>query len=266
MASIYMTRDGRLKLEEELRESVENLQVEGILATTDRGAWGRCSGRAVSWALVHILDATNVKLVPSLFNQSRLLLNHLVLCPSNAKVLEENTQIVHAQLTASGMTPQKLQAALVTWIRSEFPEGSAFRRTDAYKSLKRMQLPVHYGLGISGNIGHRYHYTDEFDRVITYQPFGGGKVVWNLPWRSSFVAWWGVRGKPGVNYTLRPSKARDGYYLKFPGWSAKPRGSARLQPMLMELPRQLCKYGFIWVGVLSPRGLGYMFQKQYKLK
>jgi hypothetical protein len=76
----------------------------------------------------------------------------------------------------------------------------------------------------------------------------------------------GVRGQVGVSYALRPDKAKEGYYVDYPAWRAGRSGRKRVGAMTMELPRMLCKFGFIWVGVTSPNGLGYVFQQQYKLK
>ena len=90
--------------------------------------------------------------------------------------------------------------------------------------------------------------------------------MWRLPWSSMMEAWVGVRGRPGTSYALRPNQAKEGYYIEYPSWSAGPEGRKRLTARVMDLPRQTTKFGFIWVGVTSPNGLGYLFQKEYQLK
>jgi hypothetical protein len=213
-----------------------------------------------------MLDRANKKLVPSLFNQSRLLLNHLAHKPGHRALLSEYTEIVFKQLEASGMTPARLEKALQTWIGAGCPEGAEDRKLGAHKPLRRMKLPAAYGVGASGRFGSRQHIEDRYGTLRHYQPFSGGNLVWRLPWQSEMSAGVGVRGKPGVNYALRPSRSKEGYYVPYEAWEASRESKHRLTAFTMEMPRMLCKYGFIWVLVTSPRGLGYVFQKEYKLK
>ncbi|MHC4471002.1 MAG: hypothetical protein ACYS99_08560 [Planctomycetota bacterium] len=252
-------------LKEQLRKNRDEIRVDGVLSATSHGAWRKAGGRAISWALVHMLEETNAKLVPSLFNQSRLLLNHLVSFRSEQRVVEEYTQIVAQQLERSGHSARTLTLALRDWVKVGFPDGSAFRRTAAHKLLKKVKLPKTFGLGIAGRFASRRHVEDAAGNMRHYQPFSGGTATWRLPWPSSMQAYAGVRGRPGTNYALRPTR-KEGYYVTLRSWSAGQTGRGKIGAAMMELPTQLTKFGFVLIAVTSPRRHGYCFVKEWQLK
>jgi hypothetical protein len=253
-------------MERELSESADDLSVGELLAATDRQAWGRGGGRSVSWALVTMMEQSNKKLVPSLLNQSRLFLNHLVTYPNTGVVKKEFTEIVLGQLRESGLPSDRLAAALTAWVKAGFPEGSAYRRTAAHKILKRAKLPKVFGMGLAGRFASRTSGTDEKGVFHIYQPFAGGTATWRFPWAARLELWIGVRGRPGTNYALRPKANRDGYFLPYPAKDVPPKGTCRIAARVMDLRVATTKYGFIWAGVTSPNGLGYLYRQEYKLK
>jgi len=57
----------------------------------------------------------------------------------------------------------------------------------------------------------------------------------------------------------------DGYFLSYPQNDVPRRGKTRLAALVMELPTQTTKWGFIRAGVTSPNDLGYLFRQEYKL-
>ena len=103
-------------------------------------------------------------------------------------------------------------------------------------------------------------------RRSTWQPFAGGTASWRFPWPAQLELFVGVRGRPGTNYGLRPKASRDGYYLDYPVKNVPKKGKCHIAARLMKLRTQTTKWGFVWAGVTSPKGLGYLFQQEYKLK
>jgi hypothetical protein len=260
-------KDPCLSIEEmkkDLQMATEEPGLQKILGARSEARWG-LRQRAVCWALARALEESRREFVPGLLVQIRSLLGDLVHFPKDSAVVTEYTSMVFDDLEGIAGGTAALEEALLASVRAGFPSGSAHRRTDAYKVLKKLKIPRACGVGMAGRFGSRHHVDDGFN-MHTYQPFSNGQVTWRLPWESRMEAWVGVRGKPGANYSLRPNKAKEGYYCAYPAWSAGREGKRRLDAIKMDLPRQTTKFGFIWVLVTSPHGLGYVFQKEYRLK
>lgn len=251
-------------LEDELKQG--DLPVDQVLKASSRELWARSAGRAVSWAIVTLLMRSDDRILKSLHLQSRLLLDHLVQAPDAATVRREFSDIFVEQLGAMGVSSSDLKDAIKLWVESGFAEGREFRQLRIKRILKIRKSPRPFGVAMSGRFGSRTHLPDDQNVLHTYQPFERGIVEWRLPWQATLEVFVGVRGEPGKNPALRPSRQSDGYFYAYPPLEVARSGRSGLESISLDLTRQTTRVGFIWCAISSPNGVGYMFKQEYKLK
>lgn len=242
------------------------LPVLGTLAATDPAVFEAGGGRAVAFGLVTLLMEADERIAVGLLNQSRGLMEHLVAWPDAGAVREEFTESLLEQLSELRVSGDLLLRALAAYVTEGFPEGPDLRRSDAKKLLRKRKLPDPFGVGLSGRFGSMNHYVDVDEIEHWEQEFAGGSLAWRLPWPATLKFYVGVRGRPGTSYGLRPEKSHDGYFLGYRPFGVRSEGRQTFESIVLDLPRQTTKDGFLWCAVLSPRKLGYVWRQEMKLK
>jgi hypothetical protein len=253
-------------LKEQLRDTVDDLDVEGVLTASDFSTWSRRDGRAVSWAMVHLMEETNPELARSLLYRARKMMEHLVYYPSADAVTAESAGIVRALLRQAKLSTADLRSAIQAWVRADFPEGAALRATSVDDLLRRVKLPGGFGVDIVAAFGGRDYQPGAPGTTYTLQTFRGGSAAWRFPWDTSMEAWVGVRARRIGRVSVRSRRPLPGVHAPLKPWEASPAGRKRLEKIVLQLTAQGIKYGFVRVGVTSPRGLGYLYERNFRLK
>jgi hypothetical protein len=252
----------------------EEISIAKLLAAPNRGVWERNGGRAVSWALVRMMEASNKDFVPMLHLQAARLLCRIA-PDTNVRLLpREMREIVHGSLEASGGKPDRLAQAFAAWVEEGFPEKSPYLRSGAHRILKKLKPPKGYGLQIKARFGVAHTTESASGRRYQWRKFRGAEMVWRFPWPSRMDSLVGVRARQTRIPRPRPRRRndqddddRDSDFEESQTWDAGPQGKVKLSSGDIPLPDpRLAKIGFVCVIVTSPVGVCYRFVKEYPLR